>query len=50
MEDRQVQTGACEPIEGLIIDRLLHGLLDGKIQERWEQFIHPLMLHQLGLA
>jgi hypothetical protein len=33
-------------IEGLIIDRLV----DGKVQERWEQFDQSLMLHQLGLT
>ncbi|MCP9930491.1 ester cyclase [Cyanobium sp. AMD-g] len=39
-------TGKEMAIEGLVIDRLV----DGKVQERWEQFDQPLMLHQLGLA
>ncbi|MCP9820532.1 ester cyclase [Synechococcus sp. Cruz-9H2] len=39
-------TGKKMAIEGLIIDRLV----DGKVQERWEQFDQSLMLHQLGLA
>ncbi len=39
-------TGKTMAIEGLIIDRLV----DGKVQERWEQFDQSLMLHQLGLA
>jgi predicted ester cyclase len=39
-------TGKQMAIEGLIIDRLV----DGKVQERWEQFDQSLMLHQLGLA
>ena len=37
-------TGKQMAIEGLIIDRLV----DGKVQERWEQFDQSLMLHQLG--
>jgi predicted ester cyclase len=39
-------TGRRVTIDGLIIDRVL----DGKVQERWEQFDQSVMLTQLGLA
>jgi steroid delta-isomerase-like uncharacterized protein len=39
-------TGKPVAIEGLIIDRVV----DGKVQERWEQWDQSLMLQQLGLA
>lgn len=39
-------TGKQVAIDGLIIDRVV----DGKVQERWEQFDQSLMLRQLGLA
>ena len=39
-------TGKRITIEGLIIDQVV----DGKVQERWEQFDQPRMLQQLGLA
>ena len=33
-------------IDGLILDRLV----DGKVQEHWEQSDQAIMLQQLGLA
>lgn len=39
-------TGRPVALEGLIIDRLV----DGKVQERWEQWDRSLMLQQLGFA
>jgi len=39
-------TGKPVALEGLIIDRLV----DGKVQERWEQWDQSLMLQQLGFA
>jgi steroid delta-isomerase-like uncharacterized protein len=39
-------TGKTIAVDGLIVDRLL----DGKVQERWEQFDQALMLKQLGFA
>jgi steroid delta-isomerase-like uncharacterized protein len=39
-------TGKTVAVEGLIIDRLVNG----KVQERWEQFDQALMLQQLGFA
>ena len=39
-------TGKAIAVDGLIVDRLV----DGKVQERWEQFDQSLMLQQLGLA
>lgn len=39
-------TGKPIAIEGLIIDHVV----DGKVQERWEQWDQSLMLRQLGFA
>ena len=39
-------TGKSVDIDGLIIDRVV----DGKVQERWEQFDQTRMLQQLGFA
>ena len=39
-------TGKFVAIEGLVIDRIV----DGKVQERWEQWDQSLMLQQLGFA
>lgn len=39
-------TGKSVVIDGLIIDRVV----DGKVQERWEQFDQARMLQQLGFA
>jgi predicted ester cyclase len=39
-------TGKPVTIDGLIIDRVV----DGKVQERWEQWDQSLMLQQLGFA
>jgi steroid delta-isomerase-like uncharacterized protein len=39
-------TGKPVAIGGLIVDRVV----DGKVQERWEQFDQALMLQQLGFA
>ena len=39
-------TGKPVAIEGLVIDRIV----DGKVQERWEQWDQSLMLQQLGFA
>ena len=39
-------TGKPVALAGLIIDRLV----DGKVQERWEQWDQSLMLQQLGFA
>lgn len=39
-------TGKTIAVDGLIIDRLVNG----KVQERWEQFDQSLMLQQLGFA
>jgi len=39
-------TGKTIAIDGLIVDRLV----EGKVQERWEQFDQSLMLQQLGFA
>jgi steroid delta-isomerase-like uncharacterized protein len=39
-------TGKKAKITGLIIDRLVNG----KVQERWEQFDNAVMMQQLGLA
>ena len=39
-------TGKPVAIEGIVIDRIV----DGKVQERWEQWDQSLMLQQLGLA
>lgn len=39
-------TGKPVTVDGLIIDRLV----DGKVQERWEQWDQSLMLQQLGFA
>jgi steroid delta-isomerase-like uncharacterized protein len=39
-------TGKSVAVDGLIIDRVV----DGKVQERWEQFDQSLMLKQLGFA
>lgn len=39
-------TGRPVTLDGLIIDRLV----DGKVQERWEQWDRSLMLQQLGFA
>ena len=39
-------TGKTIAVDGLIVDRLV----DGKVQERWEQFDQSLMLQQLGFA
>jgi len=39
-------TGKTIAVDGLIVDRLVNG----KVQERWEQFDQTLMLQQLGFA
>ena len=39
-------TGKTIAVDGLIVDRLV----EGKVQERWEQFDQSLMLQQLGFA
>jgi predicted ester cyclase len=39
-------TGKTIAVDGLIVDRLVNG----KVQERWEQFDQALMLQQLGFA
>ena len=39
-------TGKTVSVDGLILDRLV----DGKVQERWEQWDQSIMLQQLGLA
>ena len=39
-------TGKAIAVDGLIVDRLV----EGKVQERWEQFDQSLMLQQLGFA
>jgi steroid delta-isomerase-like uncharacterized protein len=39
-------TGKTIAVDGLIVDRMV----DGKVQERWEQFDQALMLQQLGFA
>jgi steroid delta-isomerase-like uncharacterized protein len=39
-------TGKTVAVDGLIVDRLVNG----KVQERWEQFDQSLMLQQLGFA
>jgi len=39
-------TGKTVTVDGLIVDRLVNG----KVQERWEQFDQSLMLQQLGFA
>ena len=39
-------TGKTIAVDGLIVDRLV----EGKVQERWEQFDQALMLQQLGFA
>ena len=39
-------TGKTVAVDGLIVDRVV----DGKVQERWEQFDQSLMLQQLGFA
>ena len=39
-------TGKTVAVDGLIIDRVVNG----KVQERWEQFDQSLMLQQLGFA
>jgi steroid delta-isomerase-like uncharacterized protein len=39
-------TGKAVAVDGLIVDRVV----DGKVQERWEQFDQSLMLQQLGFA
>ena len=39
-------TGKAIAIDGLILDRVV----DGKVQERWEQWDQSLMLQQLGFA
>ena len=39
-------TGKTIAVDGLIVDRVV----DGKVQERWEQFDQALMLQQLGFA
>jgi steroid delta-isomerase-like uncharacterized protein len=39
-------TGKTIAVDGLIVDRVVNG----KVQERWEQFDQALMLQQLGFA
>lgn len=39
-------TGKSIALDGLIIDRVV----DGKVQERWEQWDQSVMLQQLGFA
>jgi|SRR5688572_6552618 len=39
-------TGKTIAVDGLIVDRMVNG----KVQERWEQFDQALMLQQLGFA
>jgi steroid delta-isomerase-like uncharacterized protein len=39
-------TGKSIAIDGLILDRVV----DGRVQERWEQWDQSLMLQQLGFA
>ena len=39
-------TGKTIAVDGLIVDRVV----DGKVQERWEQFDQAVMLQQLGFA
>jgi predicted ester cyclase len=39
-------TGKQIALDGLIIDRVV----DGRVQERWEQWDQSLMLQQLGFA
>ena len=39
-------TGKTIAVDGLVVDRLV----DGNVQERWEQFDQALMLQQLGFA
>ena len=39
-------TGKTIAVDGLIVDRVVNG----KVQERWEQFDQSLMLQQLGFA
>ena len=39
-------TGKSVALDGLIVDRVV----DGKVQERWEQWDQSLMLQQLGFA
>jgi len=39
-------TGKSVAVEGIIIDRIV----DGKVQERWEQWDQSLLLQQLGFA
>jgi steroid delta-isomerase-like uncharacterized protein len=39
-------TGKAVAIDGLIVDRVVNG----KVQERWEQFDQARMLQQLGFA
>jgi steroid delta-isomerase-like uncharacterized protein len=39
-------TGKTITVDGLIVDRVV----DGKVQERWEQWDQSLMLQQLGFA
>lgn len=39
-------TGKSVRLDGLIIDRVV----DGRVQERWEQWDQSLMLQQLGFA
>jgi len=39
-------TGKAIALDGLIVDRVV----DGKVQERWEQWDQSVMLQQLGFA
>jgi steroid delta-isomerase-like uncharacterized protein len=39
-------TGKAVAVDGLILDRIV----DGKVQERWEQWDQSIMLQQLGFA
>lgn len=39
-------TGKTIAVDGLVVDRVV----DGKVQERWEQFDQAIMLQQLGFA
>ena len=39
-------TGKSVAFDGLIVDRAV----DGRVQERWEQWDQPLLLQQLGFA
>jgi predicted ester cyclase len=39
-------TGRAVVFDGLILDHLV----DGKVQERWEQFDQAVILQQIGVA